>query len=71
MEYTTENTYLQIVRLIDDRETGSLGAALKRSLGILVFDYIVTFIILIVIHARWWALSDSDTSKKADEKQNY
>lgn len=32
MEYTTENTYLQIVRLIDDRETGSLGAALKRSL---------------------------------------
>ena len=32
MEYTTENTYLQIVRLKDDQETGSLGAAIKRSL---------------------------------------
>lgn len=33
MEYTTENTYLQIVRMKDDNENGGLGAALKRSLA--------------------------------------
>lgn len=32
MEYTTENTYLQIVKMKDDRENGSMGAAIKRCL---------------------------------------
>jgi len=32
MEYTTENTYLQIVKLKDDREIESIGAAIKRCL---------------------------------------
>ena len=32
MEYTTENTYLQIVRMKDDYTNGDWGAVIKRSL---------------------------------------
>lgn len=53
----------------------------------IIFDYIIAFFVLIAFHASWWAwliyfggalfwfvvwtLNDSDTGKKANEKQNH
>ena len=68
------------------RESGIFAHVNRRlSMKFLLFDYIVKFIILIVIHAPWWAwliyvscaligfviwaISDNELNEKSEEPQ--